>query len=688
MNSINFNLQSSNFDFSSFFQQFDATRAADSGRMAIAEAPIEPGLESSSATTEATAEVPLDPRYQALEQETLKLASDESLWHWSMKRAMGDRYDNGAVETMRVDLLQRGGLPLIESERHRPGAADLENAGEIQAATLTEAEQEVAGRSRTTIDPSQSVATELLRRMGVTDADGSIANGIAATLDPTRNADMERYLALPAADESQTPTLLNFGGLAYGSTPFNEGLAQGSFRKNDTSHYCIAHIINTPPIVSEIDRAGIANTLNPEWQAAVMEAATLNGGLGNSQDGFLAYSAESGFVRLRNPGLTPEQNRRLAEMSLTMGVSIDVLPSWTENIAYQDHDTNKSVTDVISRFDNELAQFKADPKANGMCVSNGRRKVRLEYNEEAGRFVSYDFKRSGGFRGVAQRHLGDIGPVLDALAVVVNVVPGIGQAASIAIATGSQALKAGMTYAVTGDLSAQQIASVALSAIPGGGAMGLTATQMTAAKGLVNAAAQYSDTGSFDASSLIQSLAPSVFKGIPALEDLDPDSVSALSGILAGAADGKFDSKDILNIARLVDSELGITDTLKDEARDLFGSFFGDEAGGIGSITGGLVQFENGEIDVDDLFLEAAKVVGHAVVNGEVRARDIAGLLGPVLWEQLEPKGVGNEKAFTNRLRSIGGMVDAGQFGMDDLAMALAPLLVISMSNSNSRRVA
>ncbi len=518
------------------------------------------------------------------------------------------------------------------------------------------------------------------------DADPALTATDAVEDEPAIAGPLSRYLALPPANERTVPLLLNFGGLTYGSTPVHQAPVL-SDPAQMPAHY-VAAKIPTPPIVGEIDRAGIANTLNPEWQGVVAEAVKLNGGLGNSEDGFVAFSETHGFIRLRNPDLTPEQNRRLAEMSLTMGVSVEKLPS---SAGFPEHEQQKGrdwADRVIARHDKELADFLEDPKSNGISISDGRRKIHLEYNEKADRFVSYDFKRSGGFRGLAQRHIADIAPVLDALSVVVNVVPGIGQAASIGIAAGSQALKAGMTYAVTGDLSAQQIASVALSAIPGGGAMGLTATQMTAAKGLVNAAAQYSDTGSFDASSLIQSLAPSVFKGIPALEDLDPDSVSALSGILAGAADGKFDSKDILNIARLVDSELGITDTLKDEARDLFGSFFGDEAGGIGSITGGLVQFENGEIDVDDLFLEAAKVVGHAVVNGEVRARDIAGLLGPVLWEQLEPKGVGNEKAFTNRLRSIGGMVDAGQFGMDDLAMALAPLLVISMSNDNSRRVA
>lgn len=613
-------------------------RTAEQQAANAAQSPVDAGTAPESGGVE----IPQDPSLLELASSLQQLAMDDNLWRDAMSRAFGDLLDPAVSNAVRQRLASG-------------------EAGELFAASA-------AGNA-------QEAATVMLREMGLPAESPELQDALAAEIDPARHGKLEHYLRQPPANESTTPQLLNFGELAYGSTEVNLAASRGDVILDGIRHEYVAAIIPTPPVAMEMDQAGIANTLNPEWQAMVAEAARRNGGLGDSEDGFLAFSSEHGFVRLRNPGLTPEQNRRLAEMSLTMGVSVDVLPSRTAESSTSTPHVNHWVNEIIGRFDTEVADFMVDPQRNGISVSDGRRKLHLEFNEKAGRFVSYDFKRSGGFRGVAQRHLGDIAPVLDALAIAVNVIPGIGQAASIAIAAGSQTLKAGLTYAVTGDISAQQIASIVTSAIPGGGA--LSATQAAALRGVVTATGQYVDTGDFDAGALVRSMAPAVFKGIDGLDKLDASSQSALIGVLSAAADGKFDAKDALKLARLIDKELGFTDKIKDEANDLFDSIFGD-LGEPSSIAGSLMMKETGEFDVQDVIGSAGRILWSAISEGDVRAKDIVGAIGGYLSERVSEDATEQED-FLDGLKSLAKWIDGGRTDTEELARAMAPLLAMAL---------
>jgi hypothetical protein len=86
----------------------------------------------------------------------------------------------------------------------------------------------------------------------------------------------------------------------------------------------VAH--GTPPLAGKLFREGLGNFGNPDWMKLVAQAIQQDGGLGSSEEGSLAFSSESGFVRLRHPGFSPEHVRRMPALFLQTGWPIERLP--------------------------------------------------------------------------------------------------------------------------------------------------------------------------------------------------------------------------------------------------------------------------------------------------------------------------------------------------------------------------
>jgi len=377
------------------------------------------------------------------------------------------------------------------------------------------------------------------------------------------------------ASDASRPPPLGFEMLTY--TPERApGAGDVPLLRSDQQPAYVNGAVGTPPEAGQLAEGGAANFLNPAWVEQVELAARRNGGLGNAEDGYLAFSREHGFVRLKNTGLSPEQNRRLAEISLQTGWPVEKLPSRTGDSAIADPKVGRWVDDFIGRFDQELVDFKADPVKNGISVKDGRRRFKLEFNEQAGGVVSYDYKKKGGFGGFVQKHMKFIGPVLDGLSLAANVIPGLGQAAAL----GLQAVKTGLSWAATGTLKAGQLLrGVASALLPGAagsaarlvaqGAAGVAATAVDTGRigvtdlagafarmipGLSNpiadqlvhrglpAIAQAIDTGRLDASTLAQVLAP-------VIPELVPGKGGEMLGQAAAALqDGRIGADDLSRI--------------------------------------------------------------------------------------------------------------------------------------------
>lgn len=100
-----------------------------------------------------------------------------------------------------------------------------------------------------------------------------------------------------------------------------------------------------------------------------------------------------------------------------MGAPIEKMPSRSEESSAERPKIDKWVNEFIGRFDKELSDFRLDPK-NGMNVKEGRTRYVMEVNEQAGRVVSYNYKKAGGLRGFMQKAMKFLGPVADIASVV------------------------------------------------------------------------------------------------------------------------------------------------------------------------------------------------------------------------------------------------------------------------------
>lgn len=213
-----------------------------------------------------------------------------------------------------------------------------------------------------------------------------------------------------AAYLAQAPSEAPFGSLVLAGRPYQSfSIAEAELSFENITQEYVAAYVPTPASAGEIAGAGVGNFLNPAWQEEVEAATQRNGGLGDSENGFLAWSS-LGFIRLRNPLLTPEQNRKLAEISLAMGIEVSKLPARSEQSSVENENINSWVNDFVDEYQQELSQFLKDP-SDRIRIKDGRRYYILELKSTPDGVqvpLSYYYKLSGGFASSLRSAFGDV----------------------------------------------------------------------------------------------------------------------------------------------------------------------------------------------------------------------------------------------------------------------------------------
>lgn len=403
---------------------------------------------SPSATTDvdaATTDTPQlgdAPASEQPDERFTALANDKDRWHEAMQAVLGESYDADRIGAF----------------RQRAARGDLSWLPELQRAD------------------GQALDAKLLD----------------AYLDPNVDARLELYRSQPPADVSAPPVGLEAFAYGSGDVPLIVSDEQPAY---------VNGAVGTPPEVAQIAKAGVANFTSGPWLEQVAAAVERNGGLGDSENGFLAFSKNHGFVRLRNTGLSPEQNRQLAAMSLQMGWPVEDLPSRTGDNGLADPKVSQWAGEFIGDYAQQFQRFMADPRGSPIKLRSGsKRRYVFEFNEQAGAFVSYNYKKSGGLRGWVQSNIKDIAKVLGPIAQYGWAIPGVGWIASAAATT----LQTAASWIATGKVKAQQLVSAVGSWFMGPGASATTKGVLATA----NAAAGVIDTGKLDAGAVVGAISP------------------------------------------------------------------------------------------------------------------------------------------------------------------------------------
>jgi hypothetical protein len=349
--------------------------------------------------------------------------------------------------------------------------------------------------------------------------------------------------ATEPANDSQPPQLLGKLGFNFGSLPADALITPIT----DEHRPYIVGGLPTPQDAKTLTDGHIGNIFNPEWQKLVAGFVQQNGGLGNSKDGYLAFSSEYGFVRLRNTNLTPEQNRRLAEMSLTMGIPIERMPSRTSDSAYEKPEINDWVNGFISKFDKQLAGFVANP-SQGLHLKDGKLRINLDVDPKSGYVATVQYKKAGGLRGFLQKAMKYVSPIAD----IVSLIPGVG-IVGIAVA---QAIKYGGAMLAAGKGTVSGFVGALSGVVTGlAGGLGFSPTQIAAGEGVLRAGASAVDTGKFSFADLAQSVGPSLL-GVGGDAKLYQQGLNALGKALDG---GKFNAGDLIGLLEPLAQSAGIT---------------------------------------------------------------------------------------------------------------------------------
>lgn len=481
-------------------------------------------------------------------------------------------------------------------------------------------------RAKASPDPS---ATTGATRGGAAPTQAAPAPPPAAPPASTpAQAEPERELmGVPGPDRDiDRPPPMGFEGLAYTSVP----KGQIALIESDEQPHYVAGAVGTPPEVGELDDAGAANFLNPAWQEQVRIAVERNGGLGNAQDGYLAFSKMHGFVRLKHVGLSAEQNRRFAAMSLQTGWSVETLPTRTGDNGFEKPETFAWADEFLGRYDAEMADFIQDPMKNGIAVSSGKRKYHLEFNEKAQGFVSYEYKKHGGIKGFVQKHMKYIGPVLDVVSVVGHMIPGVGTA----IALGARAMRTAVNWIATGALKARDVVATVASYFMPAGLKAATPTQI-AAYGAANVAAEAIDTGKVRPSTLASAFTP-LIEGLPGGVVADHAVRQGLTVLASGIENGKVSARDVYGaLAPLV------FDLPKGEARDQLAALANQIAGGTltaeqaQAAVRPLVDSVTGDPTADRLLYGSLGVLAEAIDTGRVDPRSVLAAAAPFVEDRL-----------------------------------------------------
>lgn len=350
---------------------------------------------------------------------------------------------------------------------------------------------------------------------------------------------LAEYLSRPPADETKPP--LGLDVFPYGSRPISETplITEGNERQ------AIVGAHGTPELAKQLAEGGVANFANPEWMKLIAHAVEQNGGLGNSEDGFLAYSKEMGFVRLRHPGFSPEQNRRLAALSLQTGWPIERLPCRQDgDNTLTDPKAQQWVEEFLGKCESGLAAFVANPK-EGLEIKDGSRNgYVMRVDEASGALVSYTYRKRGGFAGFVQKHMNVFGPLLDGLSIVANVVPALGTA----VAAGAQLVKTGLQYAATGTLKVGQLIANGASFLGAAFSESFSFLNSQIGKAVTAITADVADDGKLSPLTVVSAAGPLVIKDLPGGPIVDKATQKFAELVAKGAVGGKIGAQDVLSV--------------------------------------------------------------------------------------------------------------------------------------------
>lgn len=164
--------------------------------------------------------------------------------------------------------------------------------------------------------------------------------------------------------------------------------------------------IPTPQEAGLLLENGAANFSNPYWLSQIELAASRNGGLGNAEDGYLAWGRE-GFFRFKNDTLPSELSARYARISLLSGLQIEDLK--ISNEYTEKHFAGKE--EFASKFESSLQAFIEDPKV-GFKVDGGGVIYTLAKSKEGEGFTFVKHKKKGFFGKFFEKISKWVSPVL------------------------------------------------------------------------------------------------------------------------------------------------------------------------------------------------------------------------------------------------------------------------------------
>jgi hypothetical protein len=433
---------------------------------------------------------------------------------------------------------------------------------------------------------------------------------------------LAEYLSRPPANEEQSPLGLNV--FQYGSRPVNETplITEGNERQ------AIVGAHGTPELARQLADAGLANFGNPEWMKLIAQAVEQNGGLGNSEDGFLAFSKEMGFVRLRHPGFSPEQNRRLAALSLQTGWPMERLPCRQESDnTLHDPKAHEWVEEFLGKSEQGLTDFVADP-SKGLTIKDGsRNRYVMKLDEQSGSLVSYSYRKRGGFGGFVQKHMKYIAPVLDGLSFVANLVPGLGTA----VAAGAQLVKTGLQYAATGTLKLGQLIANGASFLGSAFSQSFGFLNTQLGRAVTAITADVADDGKLSPLTVVSAAGPLVIKDLPGGAIVDKAAQKFAELVAKGAVGGQIGAQDVLAV--------------------LSPFVFGAQRGG-------------GKLDV----LDAAT---QSVDRGLASGSQVSDALTPLIGRITEDPAT--QQLLAGGLKLAAKYIDDGRFSAEDFLRAIGP---------------
>ncbi len=240
-----------------------------------------------------------------------------------------------------------------------------------------------------------------------------------------------QYFSSKAADLNAT--ISSFPGYSYTSTAFENAALIDSSELVNPKDYVLGAVIIDPSVnalAGELFKANANNFSVGDWRAIVEQAILANGGLGTSEEGFLAWSKDGHFVRLRNSNLTQEQNQKLANLSLEFGWPVEDLPSNMDESILSSPEEIVKMDEKLADFEQKISDFKQNPE-NDFTVKYGKQRFQVCYDSSTGMFYSKSYKLRSGIKGWFDKNVSKISTGLGIVKNIFKFIPGWGTIVSL-----------------------------------------------------------------------------------------------------------------------------------------------------------------------------------------------------------------------------------------------------------------